>query len=81
MAKNGTHHQDFIFEAIHKEGANWAINQARGQSFFFRRARFALEKAARDFTRCIIFFLVMHGQLEEILPRLLCFCEGHIGHH
>ena len=81
MAQDGTHHQDFIFEAIYKEGANRPINQARSQSFFFRWARFALEKSAGDFTRCVIFFLVMHGQREEILPRLLRFGEGHIGHH
>ena len=81
MAQHGTHHQNFVFEAGDKERADRTVDQTRGQCFFLGGAGLTLEEATRYFTGGIVFFLVVHGQGEEILARLLLTCVRHVGHN
>ena len=80
VAQHRGHHQHFVPEAIHEQRAAGPVDQTRGQRLFLGRARFALEEAAGDFSGRIVFFLVVHGQREKVLPRLCRFREGDIGH-
>ncbi len=80
-AEHGRHHQHFMLEARHEQRPARPVDQARGQRLLFGRPRLALEEAARDLAGGIVFLLVMHGQREEVLPRLRRLGEGHVGHH
>ena len=81
MAEHGAHHQNFVFKPINEQRTQGAVNQPCGQCFFFRGAGFSFEKATGDFTRGIVFFLIVNGQGKKVLPGLLGFCKGHIGHN
>ena len=81
VAQNRTHHQNFVLEARHKKRTDRTVDQTRGQGFFFGRTRLALEKATGDFARRIVFFLVMNGQREKVLTRLLRLGKSHRRHH
>ena len=70
MRQDGSNHLDFIAEAFREKRADRAVNQARRQRFEFGRPAFTLEEATRDLAGGEGLFLVMHGQREEILPRL-----------
>ena len=70
MRQDGSNHLDFIAEAFREKRADRAVNQARRQRFELRRPAFTLEEAARDLAGGEGLFLVMHGEREEILPRL-----------
>ena len=78
--QHGGHDQNFVLEAFNEQRADRTVDQTRGQRFLLRRARLTLEKAAGDLAGCIVFFLIMHGQRKEILPRLWCAGIGHVGH-
>ncbi len=80
VAQNSTHDQNFVFEARHKQRADRTVDQARGQCFFFGWACFTLEKTAWDFTGGVVFLLVVNGQREKILTRLLLAGKCHVRH-
>ena len=80
MAQNGTHHQNFVFEAGNEQRADRTVDQTCSQRLFFSRTRFTFEKAARNLTGGVVFFLVVHGQRKEILTGLLFASVGHVGH-
>ena len=81
MAQNRAHHQHFVLEAFHEKRADRAIDQPRGEGFLLGGARLALEETAGHLARGIVFFLVMHREREEILPRLGLACVSHGGEH
>src|SRR6185437_1961789 len=64
---------DFIVPALGEQRANGAINDARGENFFFGGASFALEVTAGEFSRRSRFFAVIDSEREEILA---CFGLG-----
>ena len=61
---------DLVVEALWKQRANGTVDKTRNQSFLFGRAAFAFEKATGNTSRSRIFFLIVNGQREEILPFL-----------
>ena len=69
-----------MLEAGHEKRADRAVDQARGQRLLLGRTRLTLEEAAGHLAGRIVFFLVMDGQREEVLPGLLFLGEGHVGH-
>ncbi len=73
MAEHGGNHLHFVLEAMREQRTNGPIDQAGNQGFLLGRAPFALEKPTGDLARGKGFFLVIHGQREEILPRLRRF--------
>src|SRR4051812_23129313 len=62
--------QNLVIKALGEERANGAVDETAGESLLLGGAALALEEAARDPPGGREFFLVMHGQREEILPRL-----------
>ena len=64
------HNLDFMLEAGHEQRADRAVDEARGQRLFLGRAAFTLEVAARDAARCVVFFLIVDSQREEVLSGL-----------
>jgi hypothetical protein len=73
---------DFVEVAFREQRADRAVDQARGQRFFFGRTAFALEEAAGDLTSRVGFLDVVDGQREEVLARLGVFpgndgCQYH----
>ena len=66
MARRGADNLGFIAEAIHEQGSDRPVDQARGQCFFFRRSAFTFEKAAGDLTCGIGLFHIVNGQRKEI---------------
>ena len=81
VAIDGQHRDDdlgFLVVALGKQRTHRAIDQPRGQDFFFRGTSFALEKAARDFARGVSLLLVIHGQRQEvdIWAVLVCRHDG-----
>src|SRR5690606_36489059 len=67
---------DFIAEAVGKQRADRAVDQARDQRFLLSLATFALEEAARDTAAGVELLLVIHGEREEVLP----LARGPVGH-
>ena len=63
----------FVVEAVREQRPDRTIDQPAGQRFLFRRAAFALEKAAGDAAGGVGFFLVVDGQREEVLAGLRGF--------
>src|SRR3546814_14502822 len=61
---------DFVVETFGEQRTDRTIGQTRNQGFLFGRAAFALEEAAGDAARARIFFLIMDGKREEVLPFL-----------
>jgi hypothetical protein len=70
VAQHGAHDQHFVLEAGHEERADRTVDQARGQRLLLGRPRLALEEAAGHLAGGVVFFLVVDGQREEILPGL-----------
>ena len=70
IRKNLADHVDFVVETFGEQRTDRTIDQPRDQSLLFGRAAFALEEAARNTTGRRIFFLIMNGEREEILPFL-----------
>ena len=63
----------FIHEALGKQRANGAVNQAAGQGFFFAGTTFTLEEATRNTAGGVGLFLVVNGQGEEVLAGIRFF--------
>src|SRR3546814_4861774 len=61
---------DLVIETFGEQRADRTVDQAADQSFLFGRAAFALEEAAGDTAGRRIFFLIVDGEREEILPVL-----------
>src|SRR3546814_13806339 len=59
-----------VIETFGEQRADRTVDQAADQSFLFGRAAFALEEAAGDTVGRRIFFLIVDGEREEILPVL-----------
>ena len=80
--EHGRDDLDFVEEAFGEQRADRAVDQARGQRFFFGRAAFALEEAAGDAARGVGLLDVVDGQREEVLVRI-GFLAGDCGdqHH
>ncbi|MNY37712.1 hypothetical protein D3C86_1722940 [compost metagenome] len=70
MLENGDDDLRLVLVAIGKQRADRAVDEARNQGFLLARTAFALEIAARDLAGGEVFFLVVHGQREEVLARL-----------
>ena len=69
VAVRGEHHRDdlcFIAPGFGEQRAHGAVDQARGENFFFRRAAFALEEATGDFSGGIGVFAIVDGQRKKI---------------
>jgi hypothetical protein len=64
-----------MLEAGHEQRADRAVNESRGQGLFLGRAAFTLEVAAGDAARCVVFFLIVDGQREEVLAGLGDFAK------
>ena len=79
--QHGRHDQHFVAEAVDEERTDRTVDQAGDERLFLRRTRLALEEAAGDLAGCVVLFLVVNGQREEVLARLRRFREGHVGHH
>src|SRR4051812_21727736 len=62
--------QNLVIKALGEERANGAVDETAGESLLLGGAALALEEAARDPPGGREFFLIVHGQREEILPRL-----------
>src|SRR5438128_9139144 len=63
-------HEHFVIKTLGEQGPDRAVDEAAGESLLLGGAALALEEAARDAPGGREFFLVVHGQREEILPRL-----------
>ncbi len=61
---------DLVVEALGEEGADRAVDETRDQGLLLGRAALALEEAAGDAAGRAIFFLIVDGEREEILPFL-----------
>ena len=72
---------DFVVETFREERAHRTVDQTRSERFFFRRAAFALEKAARNTAGGREFFLIVNGQREEVLAFLDALGGGHGAQH
>ena len=71
-------HLGFVAPAFGKERTDRAIDQAGDQRLLFGRTAFALEIAAGNAARSVIFFLVVDGERQKIdaFARLLCRDNG-----
>ena len=56
----------FVFKARDEQWADWTVDQACRQCFFFCWACFTLKETTWDFTRGVVFFLVVYCQWKEI---------------
>ncbi len=63
-------HPDLVEEVLGEQRADRAVDQARGQCFFFGRLAFTLEEAAGDATGSVGLLDVVDRQREEILVRI-----------
>jgi hypothetical protein len=70
IAQNLSDDIDLVIETFGEQRTDRTIGQAADQGFLFGRTAFALEEAAGDAARARIFFLIMDGEREEILPFL-----------
>ena len=69
LAIRGQHHRHdlrLIAPRFREQRAQRAIDQPRRQNFFLRRAPFALEESAGNFSGRIRVFAVIHGQRQKI---------------
>ena len=67
--------------AVGEQRTDRTVDQARDQRVAFRRTAFALEVAARDAARSVVFFLVVDGEREKIEPGLRLFRRDDRGDH
>src|SRR3546814_17718576 len=68
IAQNLGNDVDFVVETFGEQRTDRTIGQTRNQGFLFGRAAFALEEAAGDAACARIFFLIMDGKRDEVLP-------------
>jgi hypothetical protein len=66
--QDGQHDLDVVLVALREEGADRPVGEAHGQDGRLRRARLALDEAARDLARGVHPLLVVHGEREEVDP-------------
>src|SRR5690606_33536722 len=66
-AHHGQQYLNFVHEAFREQRTNRTVDQTGRQGFFFGRTAFTLQVTTRYTTGSVHFFLVMHGQREEIL--------------
>ena len=64
--EDGQDDLDVVLVALREEGANRAVGEAHGQDGRLRRARLALDEAARDLARGVHPLLVVNGEREEV---------------
>ena len=69
----------FVEEAVGKQRADRAVDQARCERLQLARLGFALEEAAGNLAGGVRFLDVVDGEREEILPRLGRLAGGHGG--
>ncbi len=62
------HELDVVLVALGEERADGAVGQAGGQGGGLRRARLALDEAARDLARGVHALLELDGEREEVEP-------------
>ncbi len=70
MAEHGGHHLHLVAEAGGEQRADRPVDQAGDQGLLLGGPALALEEAAGDLAGGEGLLLVVHGQREEILPRL-----------
>ena len=76
IAQNLSDSIDFIVETFGEKRTDRTVDKARNQRFLFGGATFTLEKATGDAACSRIFFLIVNGEREEILPFLHRLCRG-----
>ena len=76
--EDGQDHLHVIPIALREERADRPVGEAHGQDGRLRRARLALDEAARDLARGVHALLVVHGEREEVDPLPGLFA-GHRG--
>jgi hypothetical protein len=74
IAEHLRDHVDLVVETFGEQRADRAIDETRGQRLLFGRAALTLEEAAGDAAGRRIFFLIVNGEREEILPFLHAAC-------
>src|SRR5690606_2800592 len=80
-AHHGQQYLNFVHEAFREQRTDRTVDQTRGEGFFFRRTAFTLQVTTRYTTGSVHFFLVMHGQREEILTGFYAFSGNNGGQH
>src|SRR5690606_25728286 len=80
-AHNGQQHLNFVHEAFREQRTNRTVDQTGSQGFFFGRTALTLQVTTRNTTGSVHFFLVMHGQREEILTGFYAFSGNNSGQH
>ena len=70
MGEDGADHLNLVLEALDEQRPDRTVDQARGQGLFLRRGAFPAREAAGDLAGGVEFFLVVHGQGEEVLTGL-----------
>jgi hypothetical protein len=71
VAEDGGDDLHLVAEPLREQRADRAVDQAGDEGLVLAGAAFALEEAARNLAGREGFFLVVDGEREEILPRLL----------
>ena len=66
-AEENALHLDFVIPTLGEQRTNRAIRQTAGENFLFRRATFALEIAAGEFSGSGGFFAIIDREREKIL--------------
>ncbi len=72
---------DVVLVALGEERADRAVGQAGGQGGRLRRARLALDEAARDLARGVHALLELHREREEVEARARIGPVGRAEHH
>ena len=75
------HELHFVVETLGEQGADRAVDQARGERLEFAGLGFTLEEAAGDLAGGVGLLDVVNGQREEVLTRLGVLGADHGGQH
>ncbi len=75
VRERGDDHLRVAAPAVGEERTDRAVDQARGERVLFGRSAFALEEAAGDAARGVVFFLVVDRERQEVDAGLRCFCR------
>ena len=81
IAKNLRNRIDFVVETFWEQRTKWTVDQTRNQRFLFGRTTFTFEEATGNTAGCGIFFLIVNGEREEILPFFHRLCGGNRAKH
>ena len=81
VRERGDDHLRVAAPAVGEERTDRAVDQARGQRVLFGRTAFALEEAAGNAARGVIFFLVIDGERQEIDAGLRLLRRDHGREH